>query len=431
MCKLKFGMVTVMLTCVINAVSAQFVKVQNQHFTVNNKPYYYIGANYWYGSLLAAMADSAKGKERIRRELDFLKQQGVTNLRILAGSEGQGIINGIERVKPALQPEHNIFNPEVIKGLDYLLYEMGKRKMYAVVYLSNNWEWSGGFLQYLNWNGQLDDAALKAKPTWETQRDITSKFYNCAPCLQDYKKQLNYILTHINTYTKKPYINDAAIMAWELANEPRPMRPAAIDVYKTWIKDVTQTIKTIDKNHLVTLGTEGYIGTEDSDQLYEEIHAPVQVDYLTIHIWPKNWNWFSDTGMVKGMPVVIENTRNFINRNLAVAAKLKKPLVIEEFGMPRDAQSFDPASTTNSRDSYYALMFNELLNSKQNNAPIAGCNFWAFGGIARPVKGQVFWKEGDDYMGDPPMEEQGLNTVFDSDKTTWKLIKKYTDLLKK
>lgn len=428
---LKLGVATVIFTCIINSVNAQFVKVQNQHFTVKNKPYYYIGTNYWYGSLLAAMADSAKGKERIRRELDFLKQQGVTNLRILAGSEGQGIINGIERVKPALQPEHNIFNPEVIRGLDYLLYEMGKRQMYAVVYLSNNWEWSGGFLQYLNWNGQLDDDTLKAKPTWETQRDITSKFYTCEPCLQDYKKQLHYILNHINTYTKKPYINDAAIMAWELANEPRPMRPAAIDAYKAWIKDITQTIKATDKNHLVTLGTEGYIGTEDSDQLYEEIHAAAQVDYLTIHIWPKNWNWFSDTSIVKGMPTVVENTHNFINRNLAVAAKLKKPLVIEEFGMPRDAQSFDPASTTTSRDSYYTLMFNELLNSKQSNRQIAGCNFWAFGGIARPIKGQIFWKEGDDYMGDPPMEEQGLNTVFDSDKTTWKLIKKYSDLLKK
>jgi mannan endo-1,4-beta-mannosidase len=36
-------------------------------------------------------------------------------------------------------------------------------------------------------------------------------------------------------------------------------------------------------------------------------------------------------------------------------------------------------------------------------------------------KGQIFWKAGDDYMGDPPMEEQGLNTVFDGD-STWKVI---------
>ena len=32
-------------------------------------------------------------------------------------------------------------------------------------------------------------------------------------------------------------------------------------------------------------------------------------------------------------------------------------------------------------------------------------------------------------MGDPPMEEQGLNTVFDSDQTTWAIINKYSKLL--
>ena len=62
------------------------------------------------------------------------------------------------------------------------------------------------------------------------------------------------------------------------------------------------------------------------------------------------------------------------------------------------------------------------LRSKRSNGILAGVNFWAYGGIAKPVKGQTFWKEGDEYMGDPPMEEQGLNTVFNSDKSTWAVI---------
>ena len=83
-------------------------------------------------------------------------------------------------------------------------------------------------------------------------------------------------------------------MAWELANEPRPMRPAAADAYRRWVADVAAMIKARDKNHLVTIGHEGYIGTEDL-KLYEEIHAGKNVDYLTIHIWPKNWGWFTGT----------------------------------------------------------------------------------------------------------------------------------------
>jgi mannan endo-1,4-beta-mannosidase len=61
---------------------------------------------------------------------------------------------------------------------------------------------------------------------------------------------------------------------------------------------------------------------------------------------------------------------------------------------------------------------------------IAGTNFWAFGGLARPIEGQIFWKEGDDYMGDPGGEEQGLNSVFSSDKATWKIIKLFSKKLK-
>jgi len=421
----------ILLLAVTSNVQAQFVKVKNGCFTIDNRPYYYIGANYWYGGLLALSADSAKGKVRVKKELDFLKANGVNNLRILAAAEGQGRLIGVDRAKPALQPEHNIFDPAVLRGLDYLLYEMGKRKMYAVLYLSNNWEWSGGFLQYLNWNGLASATELKDKPTWDTQRDITSKFYTSAACVEDYKKQVNYILKRVNAYSKKAYINDPAIMAWELANEPRPMRPSSIDAYKNWIRDITNTIKSTDKNHLVTLGTEGVIGTEDSDQLYEEIHAPAHVDYLTIHIWPKNWLWFKDTSIVQGMPTVIDNSLKYIERNAAIAARLKKPLVIEEFGLPRDQHSFDPQAATSSRDKYYTLMFDQLLKSKNTKGVITGCNFWAFGGIARPIAGQLFWKDGDDYMGDPPQEEQGLNNVFDSDASTWKIIKKYTSVLNK
>jgi mannan endo-1,4-beta-mannosidase len=39
------------------------------------------------------------------------------------------------------------------------------------------------------------------------------------------------------------------------------------------------------------------------------------------------------------------------------------------------------------------------------------------------------WKSGDDYLGDPPQEAQGLNSVFSNDPTM-KIVKKYNDLIK-
>lgn len=129
-----------------------FVKVEGQQFMLNGKAYYYIGTNYWYGGMLALNNDPVHGKGRLIKELDFLKRQGVTNLRVLVGAEGVGRINGVDRVYPPLQTEQGSFNIDVLESLDFLLMEMGRRKMHAVLYLSNNWEWSGGFLQYLHWD---------------------------------------------------------------------------------------------------------------------------------------------------------------------------------------------------------------------------------------------------------------------------------------
>lgn len=407
--------------------AAQFVKVKNHQFVIGDKPYYYIGANYWYGSLLGLEKDKRRGAERLRRELDFLKANGVTNLRVMAGAEGGGLINGVERVKPSLQPVMGKFNTEVLDGLDLLLFEMGKREMKAVIFISNNWEWSGGFQQYLTWANRVPKDMETRKLTWDELRDVVSRFYSCAPCKAAYNEQMYVILNRTNKFSKKRYVDDPAIMAWELANEPRPMRPAANEDYKKWIAETAALIKKKDKNHLVSVGHEGWIGTEGMP-LFEEIHADPNIDYLTIHIWAKNWNWFENGKLAEDFPKAAEKAVNYINEHLAIAKKLEKPLVIEEFGLPRDAQSFDVNSSTALRDEYFGKIFSMLADSAKTDGYLAGANFWAFGGAARPVKGQLFWKAGDEYTGDPPMEEQGLNSVFDSDKSTWTIIGKYSKL---
>lgn len=419
------SMLLVMSACTLlvsASVKDSFVVVRGHQFYVGDKPYYYVGTNYWYGSLLGLEKDKRRGVERLRKELDFLKSHGVTNLRLMAGAEGSGLINGVVRVGPPLQPRANEFDESVLEGLDLVLAEMGKRGMKAVVFLSNNWEWSGGFQQYLIWHGRVAEELKTRKLNWDEQRDIVSQFYGCAPCKESYNKQLSLVLNRVNKYNGKRYTEEPAVMAWELANEPRPMRPASAEAYRRWVADVAALIKSKDKNHLVTIGHEGRIGTEDL-KLFEEIHADKNVDYLTIHIWPKNWGWFKGEEIEAGFPTVVANTLGYIDEHTRVAERLNKPLVVEEFGLPRDRHSFDVSAPTTLRDTLYGKIFAVLEKSAAAGGHVAGANFWAFGGAARPVKGQTFWKAGDDYMGDPPMEEQGLNTVFDSDASTWRVIK--------
>lgn len=425
---IAFMVVALLLSTKLSAQSSSFVSVKNHQFYADGKPYYFIGTNYWYGSLLGLEKDKKKGVERLQKELDFLKSNGVTNLRVMAGVEGSGMINGVMRVAPPLQSEQGKFDESILNGLDLLLFEMGKRNMKAVVFFSNNWEWSGGFQQYLIWNNKVPDAQKTRKLSWDEQRDIVSQFYGCEPCKENYNKQVNLILNRTNKYNKKKYTEEPAIMAWELANEPRPMRPFAVNDYKKWIRDVAAMIKAKDKNHLVTIGHEGYMGTEDI-KLFEEINADKNLDYLTIHIWAKNWGWFKDDKVAEGFPNVIGKAVAYIDQHLTVAERLSKPLIIEEFGLPRDKQSFDIDSSTSLRDDYYTKIFSILAKQSSANGHLAGAAFWAFGGTSRPIKNQIFWKSGDDYMGDPPMEEQGLNTVFDSDQSTWKVIKSFSKSL--
>lgn len=405
---------------------SKFVSVKKTTFYNNEKPYLYIGANYWYGGLLGL---TAEGKMRLKEELDFLDKHGVNNLRVMTVAEGEGNINGVGRVQPAFQPQKGIYKNELLIGLDYLLSEMGKRKMKAVLYLSNTWEWTGGFLQYLNWNGLIPDSILRRKLTWDEQRDYTSKFYSCKECIEEERTVVKKIVSRTNSITHKKYSDDPTIMSWELANEPRPMRPTAIDDYKKWIASNAALIKSLDKNHLVTTGAEGDIGTENMET-YSAIHQLKNIDYATIHIWPKNWSWFKDTSMAKNMNTILTNTTDFIKRHVAVMQKLNKPLVIEEFGLPRDEQSFYVNTTTNSRDQFYTKIFSEFLESAHTNRIINGVNFWGFGGMGRPSHKQLLWMKGEDMLGDPPMEEQGLNTVFDTDKSTWNIIDAYIKKLK-
>lgn len=396
---------------------------------IKNKVYYFVGTNFWYASYLGLEKNPVKGVDRLRKELDFLKSQNIQNIRVLAGVEGSGKLNGANRVEPAYQYEAGKFNDMNLNGLDILMDEAGKRNIKVILFLSNNWEWSGGWLQYLIWNNKIDKIKSAEKLNWDDQRDFTAKFYTCEECKNQYFEQVRKIITRRNSVNGKKYTKDKTLMAWEIANEPRPMRPAANEDYKKFIAESAAFIKSLDKNHLVTTGSEGEQGTEDMN-LYKENHADKNIDYLTIHIWPKNWEWFRNDTMDTDFESVKKKTSEYIQAHIKIADELKKPLVLEEFGFPRDGHSFDINSTTTLRDRYYENVL-ELWNESINqNGSFAGCSFWAFNGIAKPIPGQIFWKKGDDYMGDPPMEEQGLNGVFISDQSTWEIIRKYNQVPK-
>jgi mannan endo-1,4-beta-mannosidase len=103
---------------------------------------------------------------------------------------------------------------------------------------------------------------------------------------------------------------------------------------------------------------------------------------------------------------------------------------MEEFGFPRDDFSYSKTSTTQWRDRYYDFVFTTVKQHAADGGCFAGCNFWGWGGFAKP-KHEQQWQVGDDYTGDPAQEQQGLNSVFSGDKSTLKVIKSQVDRMNK
>jgi mannan endo-1,4-beta-mannosidase len=111
---------------------------------------------------------------------------------------------------------------------------------------------------------------------------------------------------------------------------------------------------------------------------------------------------------------------------LDVANTLNKPIVLSEFGFPRDQESLSPDEGTTYRNQFYEAVFSQIQRSHVSNGVFAGCNFWGYAGSgvsANNPSGR--WQSGDDFLADPPQEPQGLNSVFSLDTSTLQRVKHY------
>ncbi|RZJ52247.1 MAG: beta-mannanase [Flavobacterium sp.] len=407
---------TLSLTLILSTIACQAqerITVKGTQFYKGNKPYSYIGTNYWYGSLLASKKIS--DRKRLLRELDLMQKNGIDNLRILVGADG-GKYDFT--VRPALQYEQGKYDEDLLDGLDFLINEMSKRKMYAVLYLTNNWEWSGGMSQYLEWNGKGPIPVPAIPPnTWPQFISYTEQFHSCEPCMEGLNNHVKFILGRTNNYSKKKYTEDNTIMAWQVGNEPRTFTPENEEKFTKWLNTIVDLIDSLDKNHLVSTGSEGLNSSNDDINIFERTHKNPNIDYLTMHIWPKNWNWFKADNAANTLPSTLEKAGIYIDKHVKVADDLKRPIIIEEFGLPRENESLVSTSSVANRDIFYNYIFNRVAESVAKKGSLQAANFWGFGGEGKAVTADGKWNPGDPLTTDPPQEPQGLNSVFSSDKS--------------
>ena len=185
------------------------------------------------------------------------------------------------------------------------------------------------------------------------------------------------ITTRINRYTNISYVEDPTIMSWQIGNEPRAFSGENKEAFAIWMAKISKLIKSLDRNHLVSTGSKGKHGCEEDLALFERIHANVNIDYMNIHIWPYNWEWASPDSLSEKLESAQLQSKQYIDEHLEIAQKYGKPLVLEEFGYPRDGFQFDKATTTQARDIYYKYMFSLTTDTATQPTGLAGCIFWA------------------------------------------------------
>lgn len=245
-----------------------------------------------------------------------------------------------------------------LQKLDYMLAKANQVGVKLILPFVNNWRDFGGMDQYVTWYGlQFHD-----------------QFYTDARIKQNYKDWIAAIVNRTNTITGVPYKNDPAVFSWELGNEPRCINASlptsgtcTADTLVSWATEMSAYIKSLDANHMVSVGDEGFhpgVGGTAGSWPYNvtdgvdhaRLTAIPTIDFGTYHLYPQGW----------GQSPAQDWGTGWINDHNSVGTTLNKPEIAEEWG----------TTDQSTRDATYTAWANAVRTGGGD-----GFNFWILTGI--------------------------------------------------
>jgi mannan endo-1,4-beta-mannosidase len=251
-------------------------------------------------------------------------------------------------------------------GLEHLDYVLDKAKaldLKVMLVLTNNWKDFGGMDQYLVWYGVKEH----------------HRFYTDSSVRKAYESWIDHLVHRKNTINGLVYRDDPTIFAWELANEPRCINAGEFDHPSTcnpgivvrWADETSTFIRSIDTNHLVSVGDEGffadgrsphYDGADGVD--HSALLALRHIDFGTYHLYPESW----------GHPLSWAST--WIEDHIEAARAAGKPTLLEEYGVEASRSPAGTISDDTTRRRAYAR-WHEMVGKRGGN----GALFWMLSGI--------------------------------------------------
>ncbi|KAI3794236.1 hypothetical protein L1987_36865 [Smallanthus sonchifolius] len=328
-----------------------FITTNGVHFMLNGSPYYANGFNaYW----LMILASDPSQRSKVTAAFQDASSHGLSVARTWAFSDGG--------VTP-LQYSPGSYNEQMFKGLDFVVAEARRFGIKLILSMVNNYENLGGKKQYVNW--------ARSQGQYLTSDD---DFFRNPVVKGFYKNHVKTVLNRYNTITGVEYKNDPTIMAWELMNEPRCTSDTSGRTIQAWITEMAAHVKSIDRNHLLEAGLEGFYsktgrqnpGFNIGTDFISNNQIP-GIDFATLHSYPDQWLTSNDD----------QTQLNFLNNWLRTHIYdaqyiLKKPLLLTEFGKSVK----DPNFSTYKRDQLFNLVYNNIYLSAKHGGAAAGGLFW-------------------------------------------------------
>lgn len=297
-----------------------FVRTRGSKFVIGGRPFRFVGANV---AVMHRDEDRAAMPETLARA----SQVGIRVVRVWAfGEGGPNDIGPLAdfadwpRTHPFRFAPDN-WNEEAFVHLDRVMAEAARNHLYVQLCLTNWWRDTGGVTQYLRWAG-INDAA-DDKFDFGINPERAQLFYTNNETRRLYRQHVEKIVNRRNTLTGTLYRDDPNILGWELMNEADATAGHWAE-RRAWFKEMSDYLKSLDPNHLVTPGAWGYRTAAERREWLAD-HQLANIDYCDVHNYPR-----PDENVFVDSPTAM---REFIDNRAAAAFSLKKPLVFGEFGM--------------------------------------------------------------------------------------------------
>ncbi|MGB3775475.1 MAG: cellulase family glycosylhydrolase [Leeuwenhoekiella sp.] len=154
-----------------------------------------------------------------------------------------------------------------------------------------------------------------------------------------------------------------AVMAWDVKNEPNlDFKSRGEGRVINWLKSVITQIRKVDPNHLITIG---WSSPESANFLKDE------VDFVSFHYY--------------------KSQKKFPKAYKALEKEIKKPLVLQEFGMSSYNGILNPlGNDEEDQADYHRKMQHFFL---ENNVPFMSWTLFDFEEVPSSVVGRLPWRK--------------------------------------